>query len=36
MLYDDRLRPGMTSREASPIARQIADELAGAGREGPS
>ena len=36
MLYDDRLSPGMTSREAGPIARRIADELVGSGREEPS
>ncbi|MEM1429547.1 MAG: DUF2927 domain-containing protein [Pseudomonadota bacterium] len=29
MLYDKRLKPGMTSFEASPIARAIADELVG-------
>ncbi|MBM1221169.1 DUF2927 domain-containing protein [Ponticoccus sp. SC2-23] len=29
MLYDDRLRPGMTAAEAAPIARQIAAELIG-------
>lgn len=32
MLYDPRLRPGMTSAEAGPIAEEIADELVG----GPS
>ncbi len=29
MLYDDRLRPGMDSRAAGPIARAIAEELIG-------
>ncbi len=29
MLYDPRLRPGMTAAEAAPIARQIATELMG-------
>lgn len=29
MLYDDRLRPGMTAAEAAPIAREIARELVG-------
>jgi hypothetical protein len=29
MLYDDRLRPGMTAAEAAPIAREIARELMG-------
>ena len=29
MLYDTRLRPGMTAAEAAPIARQIASELVG-------
>ncbi|TMV53873.1 DUF2927 domain-containing protein, partial [Thioclava sp. BHET1] len=29
MLYDPRLRPGMTAAEAAPIARQIANELLG-------
>ena len=32
MLYDDRLRPGMSPAEAAPIAREIARELMG----GPS
>ena len=31
MLYDDRLRPGMTAAEAAPIARGIAGELVGGG-----
>jgi hypothetical protein len=29
ILYDARLRPGMQSREAAPIARAIAEELVG-------
>ncbi len=29
MLYDDRLKPGMDSRAAAPIARTIAEELVG-------
>ena len=29
ILYDDRLRPGMTAAEAAPIAREIATELVG-------
>lgn len=32
MLYDPRLRPGMTAREAWPIVRQIAAELVGGGQ----
>jgi len=29
MLYDPRLRPGMTEAEAAPIIRRIAEELVG-------
>jgi hypothetical protein len=31
ILYDPRLRPGMTAEEAMPIVRAIAEEIVGGG-----